>query len=154
MSPRAACRLETLGFDRIYDFVPGKADWVAHDLPTEGHGPPDARIGGLIRNDVATCGLDDRMGDMRVKVEQSPYGFGLVVSDGILLGRLRKNVLEGDPARTAEQVMEPGPSTVRPDAAIPKIREQMQRNDLKTVVASTPEGKLLGAVRRGAIPEE
>lgn len=148
MSPRAACRLETLGFERVYDFVPGKVDWVAHDLPTEGHGPADARIGGLIRNDVATCRLDDRMGDMRGKVEQSPYGFGLVVSDGILLGRLRKNILEGDPSRTAEQVMEPGPSTVRPDASIPKIREQMQRNDLKTVVASTPEGKLLGIVRR------
>jgi len=94
------------------------------------------------------------MGDARAKVEQSPYGFGLVVSDRILLGRLRKSALEGDPSRTAEHVMEAGPSTVRPDAPVPKIREQMERNNLKTTVASTPEGKLLGIVRRADLPDE
>jgi rhodanese-related sulfurtransferase len=36
MSPRAACRLELLGFTQVYDYVAGKADWLAHGLPTEG----------------------------------------------------------------------------------------------------------------------
>ena len=36
MSPRAACRLELLGFTQVYDDVAGKADWLAHGLPTEG----------------------------------------------------------------------------------------------------------------------
>jgi hypothetical protein len=35
MSPRAACRLELLGFTQVYDNVAGKADWLAHGLPTE-----------------------------------------------------------------------------------------------------------------------
>jgi hypothetical protein len=35
MSPRAASRLEGLGFERVYDYVPGKADWFARGLPTE-----------------------------------------------------------------------------------------------------------------------
>jgi 3-mercaptopyruvate sulfurtransferase SseA len=30
MSPRAAWRLKTLGFERVYDYVGGKADWLAH----------------------------------------------------------------------------------------------------------------------------
>jgi hypothetical protein len=33
MSPRAAWRLEGLGFERVYDYVPGKADWFASGLP-------------------------------------------------------------------------------------------------------------------------
>ena len=35
MSPRAAWRLESLGFARVYDYVAGKADWMAAGLPTE-----------------------------------------------------------------------------------------------------------------------
>jgi hypothetical protein len=29
MSPRAASRLESLGFTQVNDYVAGKADWVA-----------------------------------------------------------------------------------------------------------------------------
>lgn len=36
MSPRAACRLEQLGFAEVYDYTTGKADWLAHGLDTEG----------------------------------------------------------------------------------------------------------------------
>ncbi len=36
MSPRAAWRLETLGFD-AHDYVAGNQDGLAHDLPHEGH---------------------------------------------------------------------------------------------------------------------
>jgi CheY-like chemotaxis protein len=36
MSPRAACRLETLGFDQVYDDSAGKTDWLAHGLAVEG----------------------------------------------------------------------------------------------------------------------
>ena len=36
MSPRAACRLELLDVAQVYDYVAGKADWLAHGLPTQG----------------------------------------------------------------------------------------------------------------------
>jgi rhodanese-related sulfurtransferase len=36
MSPRAACRLEALGFTRVDDYVDEIADWQAAGLPTEG----------------------------------------------------------------------------------------------------------------------
>src|SRR3954463_5877370 len=35
LSPGAACRLEILGFEAVYDYVPGKVDWIARGLPTE-----------------------------------------------------------------------------------------------------------------------
>ncbi len=36
MSPRAASRLESLGFREAYDYAAGKADWFAAGLPMEG----------------------------------------------------------------------------------------------------------------------
>jgi rhodanese-related sulfurtransferase len=36
MSPRAACRLDTLGFEHVYDYMPGKFDCLARGLPREG----------------------------------------------------------------------------------------------------------------------
>ncbi len=38
MSPRAAWRLEHFGFEEVYDYVLGKADWLAAGLPTDGSG--------------------------------------------------------------------------------------------------------------------
>ena len=36
MSPRAAWRLESLGFGEVYEYGGGKLDWMAAGLPTEG----------------------------------------------------------------------------------------------------------------------
>ena len=47
MSPRAACRLETLGFEHVFDYVPGKMDWLARNLPVEGE-LADARTAGAL----------------------------------------------------------------------------------------------------------
>ncbi len=152
MSPRAACRLETLGFERVFDYVEGKADWIARGLPTEGERAGERRAGHLARRDVATCRLSERVGDVRPRVEASPYGFALAVADGVLLGRLRRAALEGDPDRRAEDVMEPGPSTVRMDTALDALAERLDRRDLKTAVVSTPDGALVGVVRREELP--
>src|ERR671936_105892 len=98
MSPRAACRLETLGFEHVYDYVPGKSDWLARGLPMEGEAADQPRVGALARNDVVTCAPNEQVGKVSERVAASPYGFALVVSrDGTLLGRLRRKVLEGDP---------------------------------------------------------
>jgi|SRR5450755_3471419 hypothetical protein len=53
MSPRAAWRLEAAGFGPVYDYVAGKTDWLAADLPFEG----TAKLAGMFtRRDVATTG--------------------------------------------------------------------------------------------------
>ena len=67
MSPRAACRLETLGFEHIHDYVPGKADWLAHNLPVERH-VELTTAGQLARNDAVTCGLADQVGDVAPRI--------------------------------------------------------------------------------------
>ena len=51
MSLRAAWRLEAIGFGPVYDYVAGKADWLAAGLPFEG----TAQLAGMFaRRGVAT----------------------------------------------------------------------------------------------------
>ena len=114
----------------------------------------ETKAGDLVRDDAVTCGLGDRVGEVRPRVEASPYGFGFVVGvGGILLGRLRRKALEGYPDATAEQVMEAGPSTVRPDASLDTVYERMEQRDLHTAVITTPDGELLGVVLRRDVRE-
>ena len=110
---------------------------------------------GVLRDDVATCRLDERVEAVRRRVQASPYGFGLVVSAGrILLGRLRKEALDSDPSTTAEAAMEPGPSTVRAHLALAELREQLDSRGFKTAVVTAPDGVLLGVVRRADLDLE
>jgi CBS domain-containing protein len=149
MSPRAACRLHTLGFDRVYDYVPGKVDWLARGLPVEGSKAGEPRVFDRMRTDVATCALDTPISEVRERLEASGQGFALVVtSDGIILGRVPRSELGDDDAATAEAVMSPGPSTVRPDTEIAELRRKLDGRGLKTAVVSTPEGRLMGIVHR------
>ena len=152
MSPRAACRLDALGFSEVYDYVPGKADWLARGLPREGEEAGEQRAFELLVDDVVSCGLDERVGAVRERVTASRYGFAFVLSPArCLLGRLRRAALEGDPELTAEATMEPGPSTIRADSPLGPLAERMRRNDLTSLPVTTPEGELLGVVRRDDI---
>jgi CBS domain-containing protein len=155
MSPRAACRLETLGFPEVYDYTTGKADWLARGLPTEGEKAGEKRAVDLLAGDVVTCELGERIADVRERVAGSRYGFAFVVSPGrVLLGRLRRAALDGDGDRTAGEAMEPGPSTIRADKQLEPLAERMRTNDLTSMPVTTPEGVLLGLVRRDDLENE
>jgi predicted transcriptional regulator len=57
-------------------------------------------------------------------------------------------MLETDPEATAEQAMEPGPSTVRRDTELPDLIERLRERDLRYALVSDPDGVLAGVVRR------
>ncbi|MGI8427905.1 MAG: CBS domain-containing protein [Solirubrobacteraceae bacterium] len=149
MSPRAACRLATIGFESVYDYMPGKVDWMARGLPLEGEKAGEPRAIDYVCTDMITCGLQDTVGEVRARVAQSPPGFAFVLGPGgVLLGRLRKAVLRGSDDTMAQDVMEPGPSTTRPDTPPDKLLAKLQAAELTSAVLSDPEGRLLGVVRR------
>ena len=133
----------------MYDYAPGKLDWLAHGLPTEGEGELPRRAGDAADNRVVTCGLDEAIGRVRERVADSPFGFALVTTDnGIVCGRLRKAALEGDPEVRAADVMEPGPSTVRPHEPLDDLLKRLAERDLRFAIVTTPEGRLLGVIHR------
>lgn len=154
MSPRAACRLETLGFTKVHDYAPGKVDWLAHGLPAEGTHADRPTAGSLARHDAATCSIDDTVDDVLRRMAASPYGFVLVLSpDEVLLGRVRRSALQtADHGAGIEPFMEPGPSTIRPHLTVDELHQRLARSEVKTLLVTTLAGVLLGALRRDDVP--
>ncbi|MDQ6819621.1 MAG: CBS domain-containing protein [Actinomycetota bacterium] len=105
--------------------------------------------GRLAREDVVTCALDDRVGEVRERIVASGYGFGLVTTvGGVLLGRLRRSSLDCDPNLRAGEVMEEGPSTVRPDKTAAALAKRLDDRELRWAIVTNPEGQLIGIVKR------
>jgi CBS-domain-containing membrane protein len=122
---------------------------MARALPLDEDRATERRAIDFSNQEAVTCGLRDTVGTLRPRVADSPYGFALVLGDdGVLLGRLRKAALGGDQEALAEEVMEPGPSTNRPDASLAKLLAKLQERELTTAILTDPEGRLLGVVRR------
>jgi CBS domain-containing protein len=95
------------------------------------------------------CAPGDSIEEARARIEASPFGFGLVVDEnGVLLGRLRRSALEQSEDGTVEQLMEVGPSTVRADVRAEELRERLEERELSSAIVTTPDGVLLGVVRR------
>ena len=106
----------------------------------------------MAHHDVVTCRLDDRVGDVRERIAASPYGFALVTTPGgVLLGRVRGSVLDCDPQLRAEDVMEAGPSTIRPDRTAADSVSRLTKRELKFAVVTDPEGRLLGVASRAEL---
>ena len=149
MSPRAACRLERLGFERVYDYVPGLADWRAGGLPTEGTAQHVQRVSDATRPDVPTCEIDDPVGEVRSRTYDAGWDECIVIDcDGIVVGRLRDQAWEADDAMSVQEVMESGPTTVRPDGLLQRLVDRMSKRDTKLVVVTAPQGNLIGVVLR------
>src|SRR2546428_9017130 len=115
MSPRAAWRLETLGFTRVYEYAAGKADWGAYGLPVEGTVTKVPPIQQLARTDVPTCRLAETIRDVRARLGTWTTCF-VLSGEGIVLCRLHEEELAGDPNALAGELMCPGPRTFRPNA--------------------------------------
>ena len=153
MSPRAACRLDRLGFAEVYDYAPGKVDWLAHNLPTHGTLADAPTAGTRLRTDAVTASPEEPIGVVQARIEASRYGFALVLAeDRTLLGRLRKSALDGDPKAAAEQVMEPGPVTIRPHEPLDRVAARLREHKLTTGLVTDPEGHFLGLVHHDDLP--
>ena len=149
MSPRAASRLESLGFAEVYDYAAGEADWFASGLPREGRDAAAPRVGDAARRDVPTCGPDERIGAVQERVRAAGWRDCAVVNDRrILLGRLGERALGADAAETAEAVMEPGPSTFRPDVPLDELLAYLREHDLSRGWITTSDGRLVGLLLR------
>ena len=149
----ARARLDALGFEAVYDYAPSKVDYLARGLPRDGEKATEQRAADLLRDDVVRCGLSDPIDRIRDQVEASPYGFALVLDEHeVLLGRLRSSALQGDAGKTAEEAMEPGPSTIRADTSVSKLRERLEGGGLSFAIVTTPDGVLMGIVCRADLP--
>jgi CBS domain-containing protein len=147
MSPRAAWRLESLGFTEVYEYSAGKSDWGAYGLPLEGSVSSSVRIADIARRDVPTCSLDDTVRVARERAKE--WGTCIVVNEQrIVFGRLFETELDGDPNARVGDVMRPGTSTFRPNVSVAEMLEYMDRRHHESSLVTTSDGRLVGLVRR------
>ncbi len=147
MSPRAAARLETLGFTKVYDYVGGKADWLAAALPTEGRLAGKPTAGDVARRDDCACHLGDLLGDVVKRLRAAGKDACIVVDDHhIVLGRVRGRALEGDPNVSMEDVMRSGPSTIRPDTSLESVVQTLRDGNVTNTLVTDPAGRLIGTI--------
>ena len=148
MSPRAAWRLETLGFTKVYDYVGGKADWFAAGLPREGRLTSIPRTGDIARRDV-TCRPTDRIIDVVKKVREAGKDTCIVTTDGgVVLGRVRIDRLDPEDQKHVEDVMELGPTTTRSDTMLDSALERLNSRKVENILVATSDGRLVGTLYR------
>src|SRR5919204_2747942 len=149
MSPRAASRLEGLGFAEVYDYVAGIADWASFGLPIEGEHHSGTRVGAHVRTDVPACGPDDRMPRVRERVRAAGWDTCFVTDErGVVVGRLRRAALDAGDDVSVEDAMTLGPSTVRPALELDKAVERLRTQNLTSLPVTRSDGVLVGVLRR------
>jgi Mg/Co/Ni transporter MgtE len=134
----------------VIDFVPGKSAWYEANEPREGKATDEIWIGDVADGSVPTCQLGERIGDLRDRVRADGRDTCVVINaQGIVLGLLRKKALEADPKATAEDVMDPGPKTFRPNVTLVELLKSMRDHDIQTnSLVTTFDGRLLGVISR------
>jgi len=152
MSPRAAWRLEGLGFGEVYDYVGSKMEWIGAGLPWEGSEASQPKLGDLATADVALCALDDTVGVVRAALGQGPVCL-VVNEERIVLGLVRAEALGLDDDRPVREVMDEGPSTYRPHVPAAEMVERLDEHPQPRILVTTLDGRLVGMASAEDITE-
>ena len=134
----------------MIDYVPGKQAWFEANEPREGKTVDEIWLGDVAESSVPTCGLNERISDVRDRVRAAGWETCVVVNqERIVLGLLRKQALDAAPEATAESVMDSGPKTFRPNVTLTELVKFMREHNIKTnSLVTTAEGRLLGVISR------
>ena len=148
MNARAAWRLEMLGFERVYRYAAGKADWIAAGLPTEGPGSAKLRAADVVRRDPPVCHPDDPISEAADAAKHAGWPLCMVVNqERVVVGRLRGDRLRLG-AEQVTDVMEEGPTTIRGSEDLQALVDRMRRRKVGSIVVTDPDGRLMGILYR------
>lgn len=137
-----------MGFAKVGDYAAGEEDWIAAGLPIEGEAASEPRITEIL-SDVPRVAPQDDVAEVTKRVFDAGWKSAMVVNDGgIVLGRLYRSQLQGGEGASVQELMQEGPSTVRASVSTHEAQHLMEDSDLSTLAVTTPEGRLLGMVRK------
>ena len=72
----------------------------------------------------------------------------VVTESGVLLGDLRGKALQADPSKRVEEVMNPSPSTYRPNVSVHEMAHELQESGAHRVLVTDNDGRLIGWISR------
>jgi CBS domain-containing protein len=151
MSPRAAWRLEEAGFGPVYDYVAGKNDWLAADLPFEG----PAQLAGLFtRREIATASGTTPAAEALRRLRERGFGPVVVLNRaGVVMGAAYRKDLETATERAPlEALARFGVSTVRPSEPAAELAHRMGHAEVTRVVVTRSDGTLVGLFFAADVP--
>jgi CBS domain-containing protein len=141
-----------MGFTKVYDYPAGKKSWGSYELPHEGTSLTERTAGDVAHRDVPTCTLDEPLAGVRERARAAGWDTCIVVNDQrVVLGRLGRRAVGSDNDESVEEAMSPGPSTVRPSIGTDALLERMHARKLTSYVVTTPDGRLVGLIRRNEL---
>ena len=95
--------------------------------------------------ELPTCRLDEPAGKAGARAEERGYSVCPVVNEnGIVLGVIGKRDWDTDPTASAEQLMDPAPTTLRPSDSLEKAKQKLDQSDRGAVLVTNSDGRLLG----------
>lgn len=155
MSPRAALRLEHLGFRRVYDYVPGKSDWTAAGLPREGKSAEIPNAGDVARLAVPLCHFRHNAPEALEKMKANNDDLCVAIDDdNIVLGMVsaagHERLREG---AKVEDIMRSGSTTIRANEPLAPLVERMKAAGVDGILVTNAEGRLLGLLYRDEAEE-
>ena len=148
LSARAAWRLESMGYQEVYRYTAGKADWLAAGFPTEGTEANKPTLKSILRKNVLTCAPKDRLGVIKNR-RPDPTDICVVLNDRhMVLGLIKGEAWNGDALKMAAEVMDTAPKTFRPSRDPEDAMRDMKKADLDYALVTTSDGELLGFIQK------
>jgi CBS domain-containing protein len=134
-----------LGFSRVFDYVAGKADWLAYGLPAEPEEFETSIVKARMLKEFPRCLPTEPLSEARERARKTPSNVCPVLNEvGTLLGLLGPDHWDDDPQKRAEEVMISGPTTVRPSLSIREAEEMLANGKQQPLLVTSSDGKLMG----------
>lgn len=147
MSPRAAARLRSIGYTEVYDYVGGKADWLASGGTLDGTGSTPETVGGHVDRAVPSVELSTDIAVVRELLAVNPLVM-VTTEEDVVLGRIGLSDLPVHESMAAvEDVMQGGPTTVRANEPLDELHRRMEHRGVTELVVTRPDGVLIGVHR-------
>ncbi len=135
-----------MGFQEVYDYAAGKADWIAMGLPMERR-DTQPLIEQVARKDVPTCGGHDRLSQVRAKLSEGWNVCVVLNEDRIVLGLVDFSD-QLDESKSIGEVMRPAPLTFRPGRPVAETCEYLKSKNVPVALVTTSVGQFIGILRR------
>ncbi len=134
----------------MYDYLAGKKDWLAAGMPTEGKRADRVRAGHVSRPDPLTCRPGEQVEDVRRRLGSEGWDACIAVNpNNVVEGRIRPTDLtDVDGETLVEEVMELGPTSIRPDTGLESIVKRMRKARVASILVTSGSGELLGVLYR------
>jgi predicted transcriptional regulator len=131
----------------VYDFVDGKAYWLACARNTIRSSDEPVRVMTAMERDVPVCHIDASVEQAMETLDSRPgWQQCVVVNDaGVVVGSVPRDA--GGLTRPVADVMRAGPTTFRPDVALDETLDAMRKRNVTERVVTDPTGRLLGVLR-------